>query len=435
MHKKINDVMVIGFALFAMFFGAGNLIFPPYIGFQLGDKWFLGLMGFMLTGIGLPLLGIITMAQHEGSFENFAGKVGKAFASGLYFAIVLCIGPLLAIPRTGATTYEMGIAPIMPDFNILTASVIYFAINIYFTINRSKVIDNIGKILTPSLLLMLAVIIIKGIIAPVGSFASSNISNAFGRSFSEGYQTMDALASIVFAGIIINAVKERVYEKAKEKIKLTIISGLIAALGLLFVYGGLMYLGATASTLFDGEIGKTALLISIVEKELGSFGKVALGLAVSLACLTTSVGLTATSAEYFSRLTKNKISYKAMVVIISLFSALIGAFGVEKIIKFSVPILVSVYPVVIVLILMNAFSSFIKNERCYAYAAIFTLLISIVDGLSAAGLNLNKVYEAFYYLPFVKEGFAWVYMAMFGIMLGMIHSAFNKKLEKENGLK
>ncbi|TYP47015.1 branched-subunit amino acid transport protein [Thermosediminibacter litoriperuensis] len=132
MNKKLNDVVVIGFALFAMFFGAGNLIFPPYIGYQLSSKWFLGILGFILTGIGLPLLGIIAMAQNEGNFENFAGKVGKPFAKGLYFFIVLCIGPLLAIPRTGATTYEMGIAPIMPDFNILLASLIFFAINIYF---------------------------------------------------------------------------------------------------------------------------------------------------------------------------------------------------------------------------------------------------------------------------------------------------------------
>ncbi|HEY8362457.1 MAG TPA: branched-chain amino acid transport system II carrier protein [Tissierellaceae bacterium] len=432
MNKKLNDVVVIGFALFAMFFGAGNLIFPPYIGFELGSKWFLGLLGFMLTGIGLPLLGIITVALNEGSFENFAGKAGKTFANALNFVIVLCIGPLLAIPRTGATTYEMGIASIMPDFNILLACLIYFAINTYFTINPSKVIDNVGKILTPTLFIMLAIIIIKGIIDPIGGFTASKIPNAFGRSFMEGYQTMDALGSIILAGIIVNAVKERGYDKAEDQIKLTILSGLIAALGLLFVYGGLMYLGATASTLFEGEIGKTELLISIVEKEFGNFGKIALGIAVSFACLTTSVGLTATAAEYFSRLTKNRISYKTMVVIISLFSAFIGAFGVEKIIKLSVPILVSVYPVVIVLILMNAFNSFIKNNLCYTYATIFTLLISIVDGLSAARLNVNKIYEVIYYLPFTKEGFAWVYTASLGIILGMMHSAFNKKLKKEN---
>ncbi|TYP50350.1 branched-chain amino acid transport system II carrier protein [Thermosediminibacter litoriperuensis] len=321
----------------------------------------------------------------------------------------------------------------MVQLFLLSHLILQLTINIYFTINQSKVIDYIGKLLTPFLLVMLAVIIIKGIIDPIGEFTTSNISNPFGKAFSEGYQTMDALASTVFAGIIIKALRERGYDRVGEKINLTIISGLIAALGLLFVYGGLMYLGATASTLFTGEIGKTALIISIVEKELGNFGKIALGLAVSLACLTTSVGLTATSAEYFSRLTKNRIGYKSMVVIISIFSAFIGAFGVEKIIKFSVPILVSVYPVVIVLILMNTFDSFIKNNRSYAYATIFTLLISVVDGLSAAGLNLNKIYDVIYYLPFAREGFAWIYTAFFGILLGMMNSYFNKALKKENG--
>lgn len=431
MHKKAYDVAVIGFALFSMFFGAGNLIFPPYLGFQLSGKWFWGLLGFTLTGIGLPLLGIIAMAQNGGNFENFAGRAGRAFANGIYFTIVLCIGPLLAIPRTGATTYEMGILPFMPGFNILAASLIYFLINIYFTINESKVIDYIGKLMTPFLFAMLAIIITIGIVNPIGGITVSDAVNPFGRAFYEGYQTMDALASVVFAGIIINSVKEQGYEKPEEKVKLTIISGLIAALGLLFVYGGLMYLGATASSLFGPEISKTALLISIVERELGGFSKVVLGLAVSLACLTTSVGLTATSAEYFSGLTRNRVSYKAMVIIISLFSALVGAFGVEKIVKFSVPILASVYPVVIVLLLMNAFRPFIKSNRCYFYAALFTLLVSVLDGLSAAGLNLYKIYEAIYILPFTREGFAWVYTAMLGIAMGLIHSSFDKKPEKE----
>ncbi|CDF57638.1 branched-chain amino acid transport system II carrier protein [Thermobrachium celere] len=420
--KKFQDVLVIGLALFAMFFGAGNLIFPPYIGLISGDKWYMSLLGFLLTGIGLPLIGIIVMSKNEGKFENFAGKVGTNFSKGLGIIIMLAIGPLLAIPRTGATTYEMAIKPIFPTVNPIIVTSIYFAINLYLVINPSSVVDKIGKILTPVLLTMLAIIIFKGISTPIGSPIVTDIQNPFSKAFAEGYQTMDALASTVFAGIVIGSVVAKGYKDTKDQIRLTLMSGVIAALGLLLVYGGLMYLGATASGLYGADISKTQLTIAITERLLGTFGKVALGVAVGFACLTTSVGLTATAGDFFSNLTNNRISYKAVVIIVTVFSAVVSNFGVEKIVKLAVPLLVTVYPVVIVLIVLNIFDEFIKNKNCYAGAVYLTLIISIVDGLAAIGLNLKGVQNFVAKLPFASAGFAWILPAIIGLIIPLIFS-------------
>lgn len=424
--KKFNDILVIGLALFAMFFGAGNLIFPPYIGLLSGDKWFVSLIGFLITGIGLPLVGIIVMAKNDGEFEKFASKVGTKFSKILGVVIMLAIGPLLAIPRTGATTYEMGVKPLFPNVSPILTTTVFFAINLYFVINPSSVIDKIGKILTPILLLMLSIIIAKGIISPIGKLQSTAIENPFSKAFSEGYQTMDALASTVFAGIVIGSVVAKGYKNKKEQIKLTVFSALITASGLLLVYGGLMYLGATASAVYSIDIAKTTLTINITEQLLGSFGKIALGLAVAFACLTTSVGLTATAGEFFSKLTNNKISYKAVVILVTVFSAVVSNFGVETIVKIAVPLLVTVYPVVIVLIALNIFDDFIKNKNAYKGAVYVTLLISLVDGLTSAGINLNGLQNILSRLPFAKAGFAWLLPAILGFSIASVITTNNK---------
>ncbi|MBZ4663561.1 MAG: brnQ [Caloramator sp.] len=427
--KKFNDVLVIGLALFAMFFGAGNLIFPPYIGLISGDKWFVSLIGFLLTGIGLPLIGIIVMSKNNGKFENFAGKVGTNFSKGLGIIIMLAIGPLLAIPRTGATTYEMAIKPIFPGVSPIVVTTIFFAINLYLVINPSSVVDKIGKILTPVLLTMLAIIIFKGITTPIGTPVTTGIENPFSKSFAEGYQTMDALASTVFAGIVIANVVAKGYKDTKDQVKLTLLAGVIAAAGLLLVYGGLMYLGATASGTVSADISKTQLTIMITEKLLGTFGKVALGIAVGFACLTTSVGLTATAGEFFSGLTNNKLSYKLVVTVVTIFSAVVSNFGVEKIVKLAVPLLVTVYPVVIVLIILNIFDEFIKNKNCYAGAVYLTLIVSIVDGLAAIGVNLKGIQAMIAKLPFASASFAWIVPALVGFIIPLL---FSKKKQTNN---
>ncbi|MDK2845618.1 MAG: branched-chain amino acid:cation transporter, family [Synergistales bacterium] len=418
---NIRDVVITGFALFAMFFGAGNLIFPPYLGSLFGTKWLAAMLGFGITGIGLPLLGVIVMSHYDGSFEKFADKGGKLFGILLGTLVVLCIGPLLAIPRTGATTFEVAVKPFFPNINSYIPIIGFFALTYYFSIKQSSVIDIIGKILTPGLLILLLFIIISGIVNPIGALLDPEISDsAFASCFIEGYQTMDALAAVIFAGIIVQSIRAKGYGKTST-IKMTLSAGVIAAVGLLVVYGGLMYLGATASFVSE-DIPRTALLVTIVAEIAGDVGLAALGIAVALACLTTAVGLTAATGEFFSKLSENRVTYLQVVTVSTIFSALFAGIGVDGIVRFAVPILVVIYPIVIVLMFMNLLSP-VLNESCkYAYvsALAWTLLVSLYDGLSAIGMTFTVWENIVSMIPYIDKGFGWLMASAIGFGIGLI---------------
>jgi len=420
MNKKIYDIGLVGFALFAMFFGAGNLIFPPYMGFLSGTTWSVALIGFLITGIGMPLMGIIASARAGGTVEHLAGRVGPKFARILSIVLILAIGPLLAIPRTAAVTYEMGILPNLPWISRAVGSLIFFSITFFFALNQSKVVDKIGKILTPFLLITLVFIIFKGIFFPMAAPTEGSLSSPFSSAFREGYQTMDAMASIVFAEIIIAALIFKGYKKVKDQVKMASMAGVIAASGLGFVYGGLMYLGATSRSLFTADIERTELLINIAYQILGNTGKVALGLAVSLACLTTSIGLTATVGDYFSSITKGKLKYKLICVVTVLFSGVFATVGVNKIVQIAVPFLVLVYPVAIILILLTIFRGKKIHRKVYTGAVIGALAISVFDALTNAGLPIAFANDLISYIPLAKDGFPWIIPALIGGVIGMV---------------
>src|SRR4030042_942968 len=277
MNKRAGDVIWIGLALFAMFFGAGNLIFPPFLGFIAGTSWSIAMIGFLITGIGMPLLGIMASSRAGGTVEHLAGRVSPLFGRILSIVIILAIGPLLAIPRTAATTFEMGVRPNIPSADAAISSLVYFATTLFFAFNRKKVVDEIGKILTPFLVVTLALIILKGVFSPLGEISGGGLTNTFGRGFREGYQTMDAMASVVFAEIIIAAMIFKGYSQTSDQVKMTSLAGLVSAIGLGLVYGGLVYLGASLVRLFPRSIERTGLLIRITQGLLGGTGKILLG--------------------------------------------------------------------------------------------------------------------------------------------------------------
>ena len=262
------------------------------------------------------------MSQYDGSFEKFADKGGKLFAILLGSLVVLCIGPLLAIPRTGATTFEVAVKPFFPNMNPYIPIIGFFALTYYFSMKQSSVIDIIGRVLTPGLLGLLIFIIIAGIVNPISTPLDPNVakSSAFSSCFVEGYQTMDALAAVIFAGIIVQSIRAKGYGRTSS-IKMTAISGLIAAAGLLVVYGGLMYLGATVSFMSSDIQGRLCLLPLCRDRRGCRLSR--FGIAVALACLTTAVGLTAATGEFFSNLSKNRVTYLQVVTLSTIFSALL----------------------------------------------------------------------------------------------------------------
>jgi branched-chain amino acid:cation transporter, LIVCS family len=430
--KKNRDIIVIGFALFAMFFGAGNLIFPPFLGRQVGSGFPAAIIGFLLTGVGLPLLGIIACAKIGGTVENMASRAGKLFSILVTTALVLSIGPLLAIPRTAATTYELGIAPLFPGISPIVGIVIYFLINLAFVIKPSSIIDNIGKILTPVLLVMLSIIIIKGIVSPIGQVTTTDYTNIFSSSLIEGYQTMDAMASVLFSSIVIASIVSKGYKENSEITSMTIKSGVVAVLGLGFIYGGLMYLGSQTVEIVPFNISKTELVTLIATGTLGYFGKIALGISVGLACLTTSIGLTATSAEYFNKLSKGKFSYTLNSVLITLISIIIASMGVDRIVGFAGPILMILYPTIIVLILMTLAGKAIKSRLVFSLTVYTSLLMGIADVVSGMGYGKTFLKPALNLIPLSSIGFSWVIPTLAVFLITMVLSGNKDDSVKES---
>ena len=412
--KKNTDIIVIGFAIFSMFFGAGNLIFPPYIGMNSGNGWLISFLGFIISDVGMILLSINAIAK-AGSYQAILSRAGTKFGMTLEVIIMLCLGPILIIPRTGATTFEMSIAPLFNSVNPIIFSALFFALTFILTIKPNKVIDILGKFLTPVLLIALALLIVKGLISPLGELSTTiDSEHLFSTGLTQGYQTMDALGSGGIATIIMTSFLAKGYKDKNEIAGLTIKSSLVASIGLIVIYGALTYLGATVSNIYDADISQTALLIGITEQLLGSMGIVLLSVIVAFACLTTSIGLTSVTANFFENLTNKKVKYEYIVTLICIFSAVISNLGVDKIISIAAPILTVLYPVAIVLVLMASFKNIVTKNSIYKGASYATLAISTLTVIDSLGFNINFLHA----LPLASLGFNWLIPAIIGGILG-----------------
>ncbi len=425
---SLKQTFILGAALFSMFFGAGNLIFPPILGLQAGVSWPYAVLGFLLTGIGLPLLGIIASAKCNGSLEKLGERVSPLFSIFLGVAISITIGPLLAIPRTGATAFEMAGQTLFPNLSPIIFAFFYFGIALLLVLNESGVVDAIGKYLTPGLIALLAVLIFVGILNPAGKPNPTTYEKPFVTGFVEGYQTMDALASILFGGIIVASLKQNGVTKKKYQIKETIKSGLIAVGGLAFVYGGLGYLGALTGGVFDINIGRVDLTMNIAQLSLKSFGRIALAIVVSLACLTTAIGLISSISKYIEDISKGRIKYKFLAIAITLFSAIMSLGGVDQIVKIAEPILIFLYPITMVLIILTIFiKSENPNKNIYRGSVFFAMSFGFLEVLKY--FNIGFAESIINAMPLSSWGVPWVFPAIFGGILGIILTKKDKSLE------
>lgn len=422
MKKSTKDSIVIGFALFSMFFGAGNLIFPGFLGNSLGSDFLLGTIGFVVTGVGLPLLAIVACSKGDGTFESIGNRIDRKFILIFTTILFLAIGPLMAVPRTAATTFELSVNPFLPNVPAIVAITVYFAINLFFVLKKSAIVDTIGKFLTPALLILLIVLIVKGMVSPIGEIISTNASSVLSSSLIEGYQTMDALGALLFASIVTTSLKDKGY-KGKEMPKMIFKSSLVAAIGLAFVYGGLMYIGAQTSGLVSQEIGKTGLLLLISESVLGKVGPAIIGLAMGLACLSTSIGLVSVGASFFEEISKGKLSYNLNAIVITIISLGVATLGVDKIVALSGPVLNLLYPVSITIIVTTLMSKYLKNMKAVRLGIYTSLIFSLL--LLIPGLNLS-------FLPLADLGFGWVIPTILSIVIGLF---IFKEKECESTLK
>ena len=418
-RKKIIDIIICGFALFAIFFGAGNLIFPPYLGVISGNNWGVANIAFLLSDPLLPILGVIVTALLGGQATDLGKRVSKHFSIIIGAISIILIGPLFAVPRTGATTHEIFVQSFVPTAPQWITSLIFFGLTLYIAIHSHTVIDAIGKYLTPILLFILLLVFIAAVVQPNADFQTTTSAGLFSQSFKEGYQTMDALGAALMAGVVISDLTRRGYTEKKEQHQMMFGVGIVSFILLALVYSSLTYAGATVSTVYDSTVQRPALLIGLIEHLLGSYGKVAMGIAVAFACLTTSVGLITTCGHYFSTLTNGKLEYKKIVVVSVVLSFLLSLLGVDALLQLAVPVLSAIYPMVIALIFLSIFDRYIVYNWTYTGAVVGAFFIGGIQAIHLfsqmqGGNFLAELAAWTNTLPLHQFGFEWLVPAIIG---------------------
>lgn len=419
--KFTRDVIVVGFALFSMFFGAGNVIFPPYLGMESGPQWLAGFFTYYAADIGLALLTVFALLR-VGSSEAVLHRAGRVPAEILMCAIILCIGPMVAIPRTSATTFEMAITPNLPGVSPILFSILFFALILALCLKESAVVDIVGKVLTPLLLVGLFAIIIKGIFSPLGTIASApQVANIAVTGIKSGYQTMDALAALPFGIIVLQTAVDKGYSGSKSKLRIVGGGAVLAGVLLLLVYMGLAYLGATVSGQYTSSIGRAELIMAIIQALMGKGGMIIFGVVVGLACVTTAIALTSSAAAYFSELCRGKVSYKVFVIVICVFSAVVSNLGLDRIVSIAAPVLDVVYPPALMLIfislLMPNVSDFVS--RGAALGALLTSVLCTVHTYTGKLPFLES-------LPLYELGLSWILPALiFALAAALLCALFH----------
>ncbi|MED1724490.1 branched-chain amino acid transport system II carrier protein [Brevibacillus parabrevis] len=429
MHQKGSSsfILIIGFMLFALFFGAGNLIFPPMLGQMAGTNVWTANAGFLVTGVGLPLLAIIALVYSGmDDLRSLASRVHPVF--GLVFTILLylAIGPFFAIPRSGNVSFEIGIKPFLSEqagpVPLIVFTVLFFTLACLLSLNPGKIINVVGKVLTPIKLTFIGVIVLTAILFPIGALqapVTDYQSKAFYKGFQDGYLTLDALGAFVFGIIIVNAIKQRGIT-AKKQILLTCAKAtMIAGALLAFFYTVLAYMGASSVEKLGHLENGAQILAKVSNYYFGSYGAVLLGLMITIACLTTSVGLITACSSFFHSLFP-AISYKKFAVILAVFSTLVANIGLTALIKVSVPILMTMYPIAISLVFLTFMhKGFGGRPEVYQGSLLATFLISLFDGLNAAGAQLPVINDFFTrYLPMYTIGLGWMLPAVAGAVIG-----------------
>ncbi len=438
--RRNLDGLVVGLAVFAMFFGAGNLIFPPALGVLSGTSWFLGFLGFYIVDTGLSVLGIYALVNANDDLSLLTKPIGAKLGTLLATAIMICIGPALAIPRTATITYSLGLVPLLGldeevKWYAAIFSVLYFLVVYALSIHQTKVVDIIGKILTPILTISILALIFVGIFSPKAGLMVPISTSVVKDGIYSGYQTMDAMGSVLFASVVLNAIYNKGYKKGKEANTIASKAAVVASILLFIIYGGLAYLGATTGTLFVEQIDATTpdlvgFLINIVNALMGYGGLITIAIVVLMACLTTAIGLTTTAGKYFADLSKGKIKYEHTVLAVCLFSALISNLGLAMIISIAAPILTLVYPVVILLILMSFFKKSPRAMNACRVSVLFSFIVSVLT--VTRDLFSVEFLDFIHQIPLDGLGINWLIPCVFGFFLGLLLPASNDMSQKQH---
>lgn len=422
-----KDLVLIGLMLFSLFFGAGNLIFPPFMGEAAGEKTWIVLLGFFITAVGFPVLGVIAVAK-SGGLTNLAKRVNPVFATVFTVLIYLSIGPGLGIPRAGSLPFEMAVAPYLPEsvslkLALFLYTLVFFSVAYWLSLSPSKLVDRMGKILTPALLALILIMVAGSFVKPLGSYevaVNGYETSSFFKGFLDGYLTMDTIAALNFGIVIALAIKSKGVTDEKKVVKLSIKAGVMAGGLLAVIYAMLAHLGATSRGMFGVSENGAQTLTNVTTYIFGKPGAILLALIFTLACLTTCIGLITSCSQYFTTLSE-KISYEKWVAILSVFSLLSANMGLTKILSISVPILNAIYPIAIMLIVLAMLDFIFKGSKyIYGLTILLTGVVSVIDSLGQVGMKIDILTNMIAVLPLYKEGLSWLAPAILGIVLGLI---------------
>ncbi len=428
-----RNLLVVSVMLFALFFGAGNLIFPPFLGQNAGSHTLAAMAGFLATAVILPVLGVIVVARFDG-LEKLGQQVGKRFALVFTLLIYLSIGPGLGIPRAASVPFEMAVAPYLPQGANLTLwmavySIAFFLVALWLCLSPGKLVDRIGRGLTPAMLILLTLLFVcflfRGemqVAQPQDSYAAAPLL----KGFTEGYNTMDTIAALNFGLVISTTLASFGLQEKRDRMRYTVLAGLLAGTILALVYAMLSYMGMCSSGVYALQDNGAWTLRCIVYQVFGGTGAVLLAAIFTLACLTTCVGLINSISQYFSTLFTG-VSYRTWVFVITFFSLLVCNLGLNVILSISVPVLNAIYPVSIVLILLGLSHDLWKQNRfVYPMTVLGTAAVSVLYALGDAGVPLGSLGQLLHRLPLYKMGFGWLGVALGMLVLSLLVGVLSK---------
>ncbi|MEQ3451004.1 branched-chain amino acid transport system II carrier protein [Enterococcus cecorum] len=438
MEKKLSskDYLYLGSMLFGLFFGAGNLIFPVHMGQEAGANVWPAIIGFLITGIGLPFLGIIAIGiSGENGLFDLASRVHKGYGYFFTVALYLVIGPFFAMPRLAATSFEIGLTPFVAESQktlfLAIFSILFFALSWWFSRNPSKLLDYVGKFLNPLFLALLAILIVMSFVKPIANIHDITVlgkyrDHAFFTGFQNGYNTLDVLASLAFGIIVVNTLKNKGVTKKSTITADTFKSGAVSVLLMGIIYSFLSLMGTMSMGKFDLSENGGIALTQIAHYYLGTGGSIILALIVVVACLKTTIGLTTAFSETFAELFPG-LSYSTLIAGVSIIPCIIANVGLTSIISYSTPVLMFLYPLAIILVLLGVSGPLFKNNPIvYQTVTIFTIIPALIDGLQSspawiqnASITQKIIEFAKNTLPFFGIGMGWIVPAVFGLILGL----------------
>ncbi len=434
-----RETFITGFALFSMFFGAGNLLLPPMLGYNAGSDWWLVAIGFMITAVGIPLLGIVAHARLQGTMFDFAKKVSPTFST-IYCILVYIISVAIPSPRTAAATYETVIAPNFEMIGPLESSVVFFGIVFLLALNRTKILSLLGMYLTPLIVIILLLVIGIGLysaetlVAPVATVTLFD-------GLIEGYQTFDAIGSVVIGGVIIISLQLRGHTAFEVKRTLIFRAGLLAGIGLLVMYLGMIAIGGyfrsttMITTTLSADLQRAQLLNTISLAALGTIGSVFLSCLIGLACFTTAVGIVTGTADYFKGIFNDAhTAYVAVVSMACILGVVIGQLDFGTIIHIGLPIIFMIYPITIVLIFLNVLPDRYASRLVFRVVVFTTIVCSLPDCIQfviqegTAIANWNVYIRTL--LPLGNQHFGWVLPAVLSYVLGIVYELYRGMSKK-----